>query len=67
MYLSDVNGSVKVFEIRDSTELAPLHAIELPPSNKTQRKRDIPAGLAISKDSRHLYVCAEFVQPPRRN
>ena len=56
VYLSDVNGSIKVFDVRDSGELVPLHAIGLPPSENAERALDIPAGLAMSSDGRLLYV-----------
>ena len=78
IYLSNVNGSVKVFKVErkpssaksaasssgDSPQevpsfgytVTPSHSIPLPETGLPKRKKDIPAGLAISPDGRHLYV-----------
>lgn len=56
VYLSDVNGSIKVFVVHENGEVAPLHAMPLPLSKNEKRAIDIPAGLAISPDGQKLYV-----------
>ncbi|MGC8743694.1 MAG: bifunctional YncE family protein/alkaline phosphatase family protein [Verrucomicrobiia bacterium] len=60
IYLANVNGSIKVFEVvRDSNgvvDVQPSFSILLPPFSAGKRKSDIPAGLAISSDGRRLYV-----------
>jgi len=56
IFLSDVNGSIKVFDVRENGDVAPLHAISLPLSKNEKRAIDIPAGLAISPDGEKLYV-----------
>lgn len=56
IYLSDVNGSIKVFDVDENGEVTPLHAMSLPLSKNDKRAIDIPAGLAISPDGQKLYV-----------
>ncbi|MBU6401770.1 MAG: phosphoesterase, partial [Verrucomicrobia bacterium] len=56
LYLSNVNGSIKVFGVNAAGRVSGLYSIALPPSGLTQRTNDIPAGLAISRDGRRLYV-----------
>ena len=56
IYLSNVNGDVKVFSVDQDDVVAPSFSIPLPPANATGRKDDIPAGLAVSPDGKRLYV-----------
>lgn len=56
LYLSDVNGDVKVFAVLKDHSLKGLSSFPLPPRNGTGRKAEIPAGIAISPDGRRLYV-----------
>jgi len=62
LYLSDVNGSIKVFAVDRSGRVSALRSFTLPASGilhgrgKVQTAGDIPAGLAISSDGRRLYV-----------
>ncbi len=56
LYLSNVNGSVKVFEVARDGAVRGLFSIPLPPANAPRRAAEIPAGLAISRDGRRLYV-----------
>ena len=56
LYLSNVKGSVKVFEVSATDQVAPLHSIALPLLLTGKRRQDIPAGLAVSPDGRRLYV-----------
>ena len=56
LYLSNVNGSIKVFAVSDAGEITPLRNIPLAPANAPGRKVEIPSGLAISPDGRRLYV-----------
>ena len=55
IYMSDVNGSVKVFEVANRNVRA-LHSIPLPKANLPRRTNEIPSGLAISADGKRLYV-----------
>ncbi len=59
LYMSNVHGSVKVFDVKDGV-VAPAHAIPLPPTGLAQRQDEIPAGLAVSIDGRRLYVCGNL-------
>lgn len=56
IYLSNVDGSIKVFKVARG-EVAPAFTIPLPPAGLPRRKADIPAGLAIAPDGARLYVC----------
>lgn len=56
IYLSNVNGDVKVFGVSPEGQVKGLFSIALPKANAPRRKQEIPAGLAISRDGRRLYV-----------
>ena len=56
LYLSNVNGSIKVFAIGPDHRATGLYAIALPDGASPRRKQEIPAGLAISPDGKKLYV-----------
>jgi YVTN family beta-propeller protein len=56
IYLANVDGSIKVFGIREDGTVAGLFTMRLPPANAPRRKPEIPAGLAVSRDGRRLYV-----------
>ncbi len=60
IYLSNVNGSIKVFSVADDGQVRPSHTISLPPAHAPRRKEEIPAGLALSPDGRKLYVCGNL-------
>jgi len=60
IYLSNVNGSIKVFQVQEDGTVAPSHSIALPPANAPRRKEEIPSGLALSKDGSKLYVCGNL-------
>jgi YVTN family beta-propeller protein len=56
IYLSNVEGSLKVFAVSRTGEVSGLLSIPLPPANALDRKAEIPAGLAVSRDGKRLYV-----------
>ncbi len=56
IYLSNVNGDIKVFGINAEGRVDGLLPIALPLANAPNRKEEIPAGLAISRDGGRLYV-----------
>jgi YVTN family beta-propeller protein len=55
LYLANVNGSVKVFSVSGDT-VTGLFSIALPRANAPRRTNEIPAGLALSRDGKRLYV-----------
>src|SRR6185295_19444780 len=55
IYLSNVDGSVKVFSVEEGV-VRPLRSYSLPASGNQKRAEEIPAGLALSQDGRKLYV-----------
>ena len=56
LYLSNVDGDIKVFAILENGKIVPFFSIPLPPANAPYRKDEIPAGLALSRDGKRLYV-----------
>ncbi len=60
IYLSNVNGSVKVFSVGADGRIRPSHTIPLPPANAPRRKNQIPSGLALSEDGQRLYACGNL-------
>jgi YVTN family beta-propeller protein len=60
IYLSNVNGSVKVFSVGPDGGVRPSHTITLPAADAPRRAEEIPAGLTLSPDGRKLYVCGNL-------
>lgn len=56
IYLSNVNGDIKVFDVGSDRKVSALFSIPLPPVKLPDRKMDIPTGIAISRDGKKLYV-----------
>jgi YVTN family beta-propeller protein len=56
LYLSNVNGSIKVFGVGPNGFVTALYSIPLNPVTGLRRKEEIPAGLALSPDGARLYV-----------
>jgi YVTN family beta-propeller protein len=56
IYLSNVNGDLKVFAVGKDRKVSPLFSISLPAANSGNRKDDIPAGIAVSRDGQKIYV-----------
>lgn len=56
LYLANVNGDIKVFAVRPDHIIVPLSSFPLPPANAPRRTADIPAGIAVSRDGKRLYV-----------
>jgi len=56
IYLSNVNGSVKVFGVDSDGQVSGLFSMALPHAKAPRRKEEIPAGLAVSRNGKRLYV-----------
>jgi DNA-binding beta-propeller fold protein YncE len=56
IYLSNVNGDIKVFSVDQNHTVAALSSFSLPSANMPDRKAEIPTGLAVSPDGKRLYV-----------
>ena len=56
LYLSNVDGDVKVFQVTSDGQVKGLFSIALPAADAPRRKQEIPTGLAFSRDGRRLYV-----------
>ncbi len=57
IFLSNVNGTVKVFDVAANGVVKPNRSVSLPEARTPKRKNDIPAGMAVSPDGKLLYVC----------
>jgi YVTN family beta-propeller protein len=55
IYLSNVNGSIKLFTVEEGN-VQPSLTFHLPHTGLSQRKNEIPAGLLLSADEKLLYV-----------
>jgi YVTN family beta-propeller protein len=60
IFLSNVNGDIKVFAAGADQKVSPLFSIALPPANAPRRTNDIPAGIAVSPDGKKIYVAANL-------
>ncbi|MEL6897315.1 MAG: beta-propeller fold lactonase family protein, partial [Planctomycetota bacterium] len=60
LYLSNVNGSIKVFAVDDASTITPSHTIPLPPAKAPKRSAEIPSGITLSNDGNRLYVCGNL-------
>ncbi|MFO1050685.1 MAG: alkaline phosphatase family protein [Planctomycetota bacterium] len=58
--LSNVRGSIKVFDVAADGVVTPSHTIPLPRADAPGREEEIPSGLALSPDDRRLFVCANL-------
>ena len=56
LYLANVNGDIKVFSVSRDHKVASLFSIPLPPANAPHRKAAIPAGIAVSRDGKTIFV-----------
>ncbi|MCB1121463.1 MAG: phosphoesterase, partial [Verrucomicrobiae bacterium] len=56
IYLSNVNGSIKVFDVGHDRQVTGRFSITLPAANAPRRKAEIPSGLRCSDDGSKLYV-----------
>lgn len=60
IYLSNVNGSIKVFQVDGEGKVQPSHTLPLPKADAPRRANEIPSGLALSSDGQRLYVCGNL-------
>jgi DNA-binding beta-propeller fold protein YncE len=60
IFLSNVNGSIKVFAVAPDGNVTPSHSLALPLANAPRRKEEIPSGLAFSSNGSRLYVCGNL-------
>lgn len=60
IYLSNVNGSVKVFDVSVDGKVTTLTSVPIPKAHLPRRTNEIPSGLAVSADGHRLYVVANL-------
>src|ERR1051326_1355466 len=56
VFLSNVNGDIKVFAVNANHVVTGIASFSLPLANAPRRKAEIPAGLTLSRDGKRLYV-----------
>jgi YVTN family beta-propeller protein len=56
LYMSNVEGSIKMFGVDPNGKIAGLFSVRLPPADAPRRKEEIPSGIAISPDGTRFYV-----------
>lgn len=56
IYMANVMGDIKVFAVARNRTVAPLFSLPLPPADAPGRKSEIPAGIAVSRDGKRIYV-----------
>ena len=54
IFLSNVNGSIKVFRVEADGAIVPSHTMKLPAARAPRRPAEIPSGLAISPDGKTI-------------
>jgi YVTN family beta-propeller protein len=59
IYLSNVQGDIKVFAVESDHKIRALYSIKLPHPLHISRS-EIPAGLALSRDGQRLYVAGNL-------
>lgn len=60
IYMSNVNGSIKVFDVSANGVVSPKVSWSLPLARAPRRDAEIPSGLALSDDGARLYVCGNL-------
>jgi DNA-binding beta-propeller fold protein YncE len=56
IYLSNVNGDIKVFGVGRDKHISPLCSFPLPTNAAPSRKEEIPAGIAVAANGKKIYV-----------
>ena len=60
IYLSNVEGDVKVFQVDARNHVTGLRSLALPAAKGPQRTAEIPCGLALDPGGKRLYVCGNL-------
>jgi YVTN family beta-propeller protein len=60
IYLSNVNGDIKVFGVGPDKTISPMLSLTLPMVNAVDRTNEIPAGIAVSADGKKIYVAGNL-------
>ncbi|HXE42767.1 MAG TPA: YncE family protein, partial [Candidatus Baltobacteraceae bacterium] len=56
IFLSNVNGDIKVFAVGKTNDVSPLTSFDLPAARAPRRTNEIPTGIAVSRDGKKIYV-----------
>ena len=56
IYLANVNGDLKVFGVSQDKKVSPLFSIALPAVTGLSSTNEIPAGIAVSRNGKKIYV-----------
>lgn len=56
VYLSNAGRNIRVFSVDENQRLSPPVSFSVPEAKAPKQKHEIPSGLAVSEDSKKLYV-----------
>jgi len=60
VFLSNVNGSIKVFDVDERGVVTASRSLALPPADAPRRAAEIPSGLALRPGTSELLVCGNL-------
>ncbi|MGE3639924.1 MAG: bifunctional YncE family protein/alkaline phosphatase family protein [Pirellulales bacterium] len=60
IFMSDVNGTIKVFRVAADGAVSPANSWSLPNADAPRRKAEIPSGLAFAQGGKSLLVCGNL-------
>ena len=60
IYMANVNGDIKVFGVGKDEKVSPLFSLALPPAFAPKRTNEIPAGIAVSRDGKIIYIAGNL-------
>lgn len=60
LYVSSASGSIRCFKAAPDGKLTATGTITLPAANAPDRREEIAAGIAVSRDGTKLYVCGNL-------
>ena len=60
IYLSNVNGDIRVFAVGKDEKVSPLAVFAFPTVKAYDRTNEIPAGIAVSADGKKFYVAGNL-------
>jgi len=60
IYMSNVHGDVKVFDVAREGKISPLYSLPLPNVERRKQTNDIATGIAVAPDGKTIYVAGNL-------
>ncbi len=60
LFVSSASGSIRCFQVAADGKLTAVGVFELPAANVADRRKEMAAGIAISRNGKKLYVCGNI-------